>query len=428
MEHQGEITSLAWSPDGLVIVAASRDGTIRLWDANGGFQVGSVLSGHYGEVWSVAFNPKDSNVLVSCGKDMSVRIWDISRACCLGNLRNRHTRKVNSVTFSVDGKVVATGSDDSSICLWSADTGLLMGEPLTGHEEEVTSSGWPGSLVWSPTASLLASGSDNNDIKIWTVEGEVKANLKGHRMAVTSVAFNPLDENILASSSVDKTLRLWDIASASQVGEAMEGHEGWVLALAFRPSDAATLVSGGSDKALRVWNVADRKEVGKLEGHKDRVISIVFSPTDPNIAASSSADRTIRLWNTSTMEAVGKPLEGHKAFINDVQFALDGETIVASSRDHAILRWSCKTGELVNCLLRGSIVQVVKTVTSTSKIITCRSNVMYVYDMLDAEAGRCRACFKASSNIVAIDVSPPFICLGGAQGEVYQLRCDYLVR
>uniref|UniRef100_A0A7S0HDQ7 Ubiquitin-like domain-containing protein n=1 Tax=Hanusia phi TaxID=3032 RepID=A0A7S0HDQ7_9CRYP len=592
MEHQGEITSLAWSPDGLIIVAASREGSIRLWDAKGGFQVGSVLSGHSGEVLGVAFNPKDPNVLVSCGKDMSVRIWDISRACCLGNLINRHTRKVNSVTFSVDGKVVATGSDDYNVCLWSADTGLLMGEPLKGHEEEVTSvafhpshyhvlasgcaagtirfwdtrdssligeplqahevkiaglafwpgrpdllascsndrtirfwsmekrsqvfppvqahvswvnsmfwtpngdrlvsgsrdstikvwsmqmmsdaqmqghkqgvnsvsfnpgtsnvvvtssydrtiqlwdastgkkkgeplrgqSGWPGSLVWSPSSSLLASGSDNNDIKIWTAEGEVKANLKGHRMAVTSLAFNPLDENMLASCSTDKTIRLWDIASASQVGEAMEGHEGWVLSLAFRRSDGAMLVSGASDKTVRVWNVSERKEVGKLEGHTGRINCVAFSPTDPNLAASASEDRTIRLWNTSTMEAVGKPLEGHTAFINQMLFLPDGETIAASSRDNVILRWSCKTGEPVSCVLSGSLLKTVAS--STSKMITCKGNVMYVYEMLEAKASRCAACFKASSNIVAIDVCPPFICLGGAGGDVYHLRCDYLV-
>jgi WD40 repeat protein len=116
----------------------------------------------------------------------------------------------------------------------------------------------------------------------------------GHKYDVKSIAFSP-DGKLLASSSDDETIRLWDVATGQTVGKPLQGHSGPVNSVAFSP-DSKLLASGGSGKTIRLWDVVTGQAVGKpLEGHSSSVTSVAFSP-DGKLLASGSQDKTIRMW------------------------------------------------------------------------------------------------------------------------------------
>ena len=132
----------------------------------------------------------------------------VDAGSCVG--RGAHSSSVNSVTISPDGKLLASGSDDETINLWSMPDGALL-KTLEGHSRYVNS------VTISPDGKLLASGSEDATIKLWSMpDGALLKTLEGHSGSVISVAISP-DGKVLASGSFNETIQLWSLPDLSSV-------------------------------------------------------------------------------------------------------------------------------------------------------------------------------------------------------------------
>src|SRR6266550_1900197 len=128
------VLAIAFSPDGTHIVSGPGDGTVKVWDAVTGQQVGEALRGHKNSVNSVAFS-SDGTRIVSGSDDDTIRVWDAVTGQQVGEALRGHENSVRSVTFSADGTRIVSGSRDKTIRVWDAVTGQQVGEALRGHEE-----------------------------------------------------------------------------------------------------------------------------------------------------------------------------------------------------------------------------------------------------------------------------------------------------
>lgn len=213
-----------------------------------------------------------------------------------------HQDLIWRVVFSPDGEYLATGSNDDTIKLWGRNGELL--HSFTGHTGDIFD------VAFSPDGKFLASASSDKTAKIWTRNGRAIATLTGHGNSIRSIAFSP-DGETLATASEDGTAILWRRGKQGWVDAektaTLRGHSAGLEAIAFSP-DGDILATGSQDNRVKLWRT-DGTEIRTLIGHTDAVWDVKFSP-DGETLLSGSNDGTAKHWRTDGTVLATLPMEG----------------------------------------------------------------------------------------------------------------------
>jgi WD40 repeat protein len=374
-----EVSLVALSPDGRLLISVSD--TIRLWDAASGQLIGQLPTGGHDVTECLSFS-HDGKVLASSNWS-DITLWDIATRQPIGQLHTEHKGIVYSLAFSPDDKILASGGTHpgGEIYLWDVATRERIGEPFKGDEDV-------NSLAFSPDGKVLASGggltdmfgeSTKNSITLWNVATQkaLGAPLEGHKAPVLSLAFSP-DGKVLASGSLDKTVKLWDVNArkaldmSDQTRNLVEQQQtGKVLDVQFT-RDGKKLISANADNSVLVLKVQFsgvngryRLEAGEVAnsfrgytetvgGSLRKMWSIALSPDANRWAAGGCRRETtnehctegeLSLWNAAPSPPIAHPITENPDVVNCVAFSPDGK-ILASAGCSEFAGTECKAGEV----------------------------------------------------------------------------------
>ena len=279
---KGPVFSQDWSPDGMLLVTADTE-LIRVWEVSSR-QESSVLSGHSGFIWGLAWSPptpEGTSLLASASQDGTVRIWDVAAGVEMAAFQ---TGWAFCVDWSPDGQRITVGTYEGEVQVWEIPSQQMLSSWRSPTHSMVISIGW------SPDGSTIATGELNGIIYLWNAAtGEVERSIDGYtrqRCDVNGLAWSP-DGSQLATAHQDGFVRLWD-PSSGQLILAIDGHTGFVRGLAWAP-DGSLLASTGQDKRIVLWDPVSGLAYAEQHHNRLPVWSVSWSPDGTMVASGAGA-------------------------------------------------------------------------------------------------------------------------------------------
>lgn len=319
---------VAASPDGKLIAAGGSNGEIRLWDAESG-NLRYVYRGHRGPVRSIAFSP-NGKMLASGGADHLVRLWSAEEIAIseFSELAQTGFRSASPLaTFQTSPHSPSNGSHED---LDLQESPTAFGRILRGHTARVTS------VAFHPTGTMLASASVDQTVRLWDVmSGETRAVLHEHEQPVWAIRFSP-DGNTFASADGAGMIYLWDSQRAELQQVLGGGHVALVRSIAFDPK-GRWLASAGHDCRLIVWDLSNGEVYKIFKPSQDIFVTTAFSPDGAYLAVAGD-EHTIYLFSTETWQHL-YPLRIHADLVCEITFGPNNETLISVGVDHLVCVW-----------------------------------------------------------------------------------------
>ena len=266
--HSEGMSCLTYSPDGEVIVTGGQDGKVKLWSTTTSFCF-ATFGEHTGPVTGVCYNAV-GQVIISASLDGTVRAFDTKRYRNFRTYTSPDPAQFSSLAVDFSGELICAGSQDTfEVYLWSLETGKLL-EILRGHTGPIS---W---LQFSPLGSLLASSSWDKSYRLWDVINPEGNN--EHVEFVTEVVtlcYSP-DGKELAVSTLDAQITFWNVEESLQLGSIDCRRDIWsgrraedmvttkhlastkcFTSIAYT-ADGSCLLAGGRSKYICIYDVPSK--------------------------------------------------------------------------------------------------------------------------------------------------------------------------
>lgn len=314
-----------------------------------------TLLGHTGEVLAAAWNPSVAPLLASGAGDATVRIWDTHAGMppvVCRHLPPSQAKNIAALAWNPDGTLLASGSYDGILRVWTPQGDLHL--VLSMHQGAILA------VRWNAHGNLLLTGSMDGSAIVWDVNsGRTVHQYSVHAERVLDVQWAARDA-LFATASADGNIALCRVGETQPL-HMLTGHTDEVNAIRIDPSETL-LASASDDGTARVWAL-DGSPLRTLVGHTKELYALAWAPTGPGSAhpdvprmlATGAVDRTVRLWNADSGECV-RVIDEHEDGVSAVSFSPCARFIATGGSDAHVYVTRVSDGQVVQRYTAGGAV------------------------------------------------------------------------
>ena len=244
---------------------------------------------------------------------------------------------ISTCIFTPNMKQAISGTENGNIFVWNFKPQMRPFK-FSGHKGAITD------LAINPLGDIIASSSIDHTVRLWinAVGGKNKI-LKCHPSPIRSVDFSS-DGKLLMTGSNDKTIKIFELYPKHKFISSYKGHSNWVRCARFSP-DNRLIGSCGDDNAVIIFDVEQKSINYRFLDHTSNVNSCRFSP-DGTIIASAGDDGKIKLFDIR-MGRLIQHYDAHNDKINCISYHQTGNYIISGSDDSTIKIWDLKMGQIL---------------------------------------------------------------------------------
>lgn len=287
--HTRPVVDLAFSgvtPYGFFLISACKDGKPMLRQGDTGDWIGTFL-GHKGAVWGATLN-KDATKAATAAADFTAKVWDAVTGDELFTLAHKHI--VKSVDFTEDSSHLLTAGQDKLLRIYDLHKPEADPEQIGGHTSAIKKA------LWYNNDRQIISAADDKTVRLWDRASMTEIKTLNFNLSVSSMEYIPEGDTLLITYG--RTIALYNSSSLELI-KSFEAPASIHSASLHPEKDC--IVAGGDDFKLYKYDYSSGEELESYKGHFGPVHCVRFSP-DGELYASGSEDGTLRLWQT----AVGK--------------------------------------------------------------------------------------------------------------------------